>query len=118
MSKRFTRTKGYTLLEILVVLAIFAALAGIAIPNIIKYIGEGGEAAAAEELHNVVVAVSAALSLSTDLPHQISREYSNEGIIPNPSADLTDPARFIQNPTAFKYNISLYGDVTQLGKIG
>ena len=78
--------------------------------------GSGNNTGADAELHNVVVAVSAALSFSTDLPHQISGEYSNEIITPNPDAALTDPARYIHNKTVWKYDISILGQVTQRDK--
>jgi len=107
---------GFTLLELLVILALFGILASIVVPNIIQFIGRGDKTASAEELHNVIVAVSAGLSFSTVLPHEISREFSNEQLFPDSSAALNDPSRYVQNKTVWKYDISIYGQVTQRDK--
>ncbi len=57
--------KGFTLIEMLVVVAMLGFLAVVAVPNVSKFIGRGQTESYETELHNVQTAVTAMLADST-----------------------------------------------------
>ena len=65
LKKFYHSNTGFTIVEILVVVAILGILAAVAGVNIGKYIGQGKTEAYATELHDIQTAVSAMLYDST-----------------------------------------------------
>jgi type IV pilus assembly protein PilA len=56
--------KGFTLIELLVVIAILGALAGVAVPNVGKFIGEGKTESMEIELQNVELAMALGMAIN------------------------------------------------------
>ena len=111
--------KGFTLLELLVVIAVLGALVAVAIPAIAPFIGSGKTEAAQTELDNVRVAATAALAKGT----AGSCTECGTGVSPiqlKPSeatGGANDPRTYLINDTAYKYHISTTGAVTQGDKV-
>jgi len=100
----------------LVVIAILGAIVAIAIPNILGFVGEGESETAMAELHNIRVAVTAALHQSTDNPKRVvpwGSESVKVQITVGASDNLNDPSNYILRDTEWTYYISESGDVAQ-----
>lgn len=78
--------KGFTLIEILVVVAILGTLAAIVVPNVIKYMGTGAIAAADAEVHTIRTAIAAYM---VDNPAKPITEIDEE-LSPSSSGILTE----------------------------
>ena len=62
MKRIFQGKKGFTLVELLVVVGILGVLAAVVIPNVSKFVGSGTTSAANTEEQNVQAAVDAAMA--------------------------------------------------------
>lgn len=61
MKKRFLGNKGFSLVELIIVIAIMAILAGAIAPSVIRYIRKARASRATEELRTIVTAVETGL---------------------------------------------------------
>ena len=80
---RRTNQKGFTLIELMIVIAIIGILSAIAIPNFLSYRAKGQDSAAKSEASNFYVA---AMAEAADLG--VTKTYSDAGL----------PAGFAKNP--------------------
>jgi type IV pilus assembly protein PilA len=60
--KRNSRQKGFTLIELLVTIGILGILAAVVVPNVGRFVGSGGDQAAATELTSVQTAMDSAMA--------------------------------------------------------
>jgi prepilin-type N-terminal cleavage/methylation domain-containing protein len=67
--------KGFTLIEMLVVIAILGVLAGVAVPSVGKFVNRGKTQAYETELHNIQTGILAMLSSSNN--RTLDASYTN-----------------------------------------
>ena len=96
---------GFTLMEVLIVVAILGILAAVAIPRFTALYGRGRTESANEELRIIRMAVGAYM-------------HQNDGVAVEKDDEQLDSddihyGHYLQTSTAYKYTITLYGEVTQ-----
>jgi len=98
-----------------VVIAILGIIAAVAVPNVTRFIGRGESEAKAAELHNVMVAVSAAC-VEGDVGE--CTPYTGEVIDPETPKTGTDndPATYLLNITQWLYTVGADGTTSQGAK--
>ena len=107
------KQKGYTLIELLVVIAVLGVIVGVAVPNIVEFMDSGETEAKAAELHNVIVAASAAVyagNNSTCIPEPSDATGIIEAL---PSGDPDKVGTYLINDTTWEYIVTSIGVVEQ-----
>jgi len=113
-SKLFKKNQpGYTLIELLVVIAILGVIVGVAVPNIVEFSGAGDAEAAGAELHNVIVAATAAVHAGNGACEPIN-EYSQ---ILSTNGNGKKVGDYLVNDTSWKYKVTPIGVVDQGDKV-
>ncbi|MEN8614030.1 hypothetical protein ABFB09_01925 [Dehalogenimonas sp. THU2] len=109
------RERGFTLLELLLLFALFAFLAGAGITATVNGIGKGDREARVTELNVVMAAVREARGDDAGILRAVV-EYEDRVIIANGSMPVNDPARYLSETTRYKYTIMSDGTVEQGSK--
>ena len=110
--------KGFTLIEMIVVVGIIAVLAAVIVPNIGKFIGSGEQGAKDAEYESVQTALNAMMAdmaVTTLTANSGAAATSQNDWTANPTASTTDPGavvlfdsvdptlRYLQNSTTIYF---------------
>lgn len=92
MKKRFLGNKGFSLVELIIVIAIMAVLAGVIAPSVIKYIRKARASRATEELRTIVTAVETGLvsTYAEKYELDIDKVYTDEDGRSHPCGVITN----------------------------
>jgi type IV pilus assembly protein PilA len=99
-ARSLARQRGFTLIEILLVIAIIGLLAAIAIPQFIRYRGQAIDAQLKSDLRNAAVAVEGYFSKKTVYPASIA-EIDGYGFKASEGVTIT-----LNVPTPANYTIT------------
>ena len=107
---------GFTLVELLVVVAILGVIAAVAVLAVTKFIGKGTLEAAQTELHQAQTAITAAMADAGTSILNISGPtdwFGQEGIIIAVGANTThDAAEYVYGTFNAIYEVQPAGDIT------
>ena len=122
MKKPSLREKGFTMVELLVVVAILGVMASIVVPNVSKFIGSGKSESGKTEVQIMVTAVNALLADAeaakldaalTTRTNDFTAGGSGDVTATNISGNVLHLASYLQNnKTKYWYTITQDGKVT------
>ena len=116
MARSKRNQAGFTLVELLVTVAIIVALAAAIIPNVSRFSGKGDEGARASELEAVQAAVDAMMANQgiTALTASVTPAASTTNWAALPAEATGGLAAYLRaNPTTYGYCWDISGKVTQ-----